>query len=111
MADDTRIYVDKQTFANQVSELDSRLNALNNLLREYEAKKEEARRVWGDEDENQRKAIALCESAIAVVQQKIDATKVNKEQLQNVSDEAFASQAEMGAALDESKSQIDALLQ
>ena len=43
MADDTRIYVDKQTFANQVSELDSRLNALNNLLREYEAKKEEAR--------------------------------------------------------------------
>ena len=111
MADDTRIFVDKQTFASQISELDTRLNALNNLLSQYEAKKDEARRVWGDEDENQRKAIALCESAIRVVRQKIDATKKNKEQLQNVSDEAFAAQSEMGAELLESKQQIDALLQ
>lgn len=110
MADNTRVFVDKETFNNQVSELEGKLNSLKQLLTQYEQKKEEARRVWGDDDENQRKAIQLCESAIKVVQQKIEATEKNKTQLQNVSDEAFAMQSEMGQSLDTARAAVDALL-
>ena len=110
MANDTRIYVKKEEFERQISELDSRLGSLKRLLDQYESKKEEARHVWGDEDENQKKAIALCESAIAVVKQKIEATQNSKNALQNVSSDAYAIQADIGAKLDESKAAVDALL-
>ncbi len=110
MADNTRIYVNKQEFERQVSELGNRLNSLKRLLDQYEAKKEEARRVWGDEDENQKKAIELCESAIKVVKQKIAETENSKNALENVSSDAYAIQADIGSKLDESRAQVEALL-
>lgn len=110
MANDTRIYVKKEEFERQISELDGRLSSLKQLLTQYENKKEEARRVWGEEDENQKKAIALCESAIAVVKQKIEATQNSKSALENVSADAYAIQSDIGARLEESKAAVDALL-
>lgn len=110
MANDTRIYVKKEEFERQISELDSRLNSLKRLLDQYENKKEEAKRVWGEEDENQKKAIALCESAIKVVRQRIEATQNSKSALENVSNDAYAIQAEIGSKLDQSKVAVDALL-
>ena len=110
MANETRIYVKKEEFERQIGELGNRLNSLKRLLDQYENKKEEARRVWGEEDENQKKAIALCESAIKVVKQKIAETENSKKALENVSADAYALQADIGTKLEESKAQIDALL-
>jgi chromosome segregation ATPase len=110
MASDTRIYVNKETFERQTGELNSKLNELKTLLGEYEQKKEEAKQVWGDEDENQKKALDLCESAINVVKRKISETVNTKTQLENVSSDAYASQEEMGRYLEDAKREIDALM-
>jgi predicted RNase H-like nuclease (RuvC/YqgF family) len=107
---DTRIYVNKETFQNEISTLGSKLDILKQLLDEYEAKKEEARRVWGDEDENQKKAIELCESAIKVVKKKIAETENSKGALENVSSDAYAIQEDIGNQLDDARRQVESLL-
>ena len=111
MADDTRIYVNEQTFTTQINTMESGLNQLNSILGEYESLKDRARNVWGDEDENQRKAIEVCESAIQLVKQKIGETKNSKQQLENISQDAYRAQSDYGSKLDEAKAQIDALRQ
>lgn len=110
MADETRIYVNRETLEQKLSEFDAKLNHLNNLLSQYEQLKNEAKNVWGGEDENQAKAIAACDSAIQVVQQRIEASKEDKNSLMQLNDLAFSTQAEMGSQLDEAKSITDALL-
>ena len=75
-----------------------------------EAKKEEARSVWGEEDENQKKALDLCEAAIKVVKQKISETENSKNALENISNDAYALQADIGSKLDESRQQVESLL-
>ena len=104
------LYVSKETFSNELAQLDAKLGSLNGLLAQYQAKKQQAAQVWGDEDENLAKAQQMCESAIRVVQKKIDETKASKDALQQILEGSQATQASMGAKLDDAKSMIDALL-
>ena len=109
-AGDFKLYVSKPVFERELSQLDAKLGTLNGLLSEYQQKKEEARRVWGEEDENLAKAQRLCDVAIQAVNKKIKETQESKDALQNILNSAQAMQAEMGSQLDEATAQIQRLL-
>ncbi len=104
------LYVSKEKFEQELSQLDAKLTSLNGLLGEYEAKKAQASSVWGEEDENLNKAKQLCDSAIKAVSKKIEETKRSKEALQNILSESQTIQGEIGSKLEAAKAQIDALL-
>lgn len=110
MADDTRIFIDKQDFDGKLDRFDAELTRLQNLLEDYKALRDQAKRVWGDADENQQKAIAACTSAIQVVEKRIEQTKADQNALRQLNELAFNKQREFGADLDEAKRITDALL-
>ena len=110
MADDTRIYIDKADFTSKLETFEQKLNALNTLLAEYEALRDNAKRVWGDADANQQKAIEACTSAINVVKKRIQQTESDRNTLRQLDELAFTKQTEFGSQLDEAKRITDALL-
>ncbi len=109
MADNTRIYVNEEVFRNQIGALGDGLEQLGDILRDYEALKDQAKKVWGEEDINQRKAIEVCESAITLVREKQAETRNSKTQLENISSDAYKQQADYSEKLDKAKQTIDAL--
>ena len=109
-AGDFKLYVSKPVFEKELAQLEAKLGRLNGLLQEYQAKKEEARRVWGEEDENLAKAQHLCDVAIQAVQKKIKGTQESKNALQSILESAQAIQADMGSQLDQATAQIQRLL-
>lgn len=110
MADDTRIFINKEDFNSKLGVFEQKLTALNTLLSEYEQLRDNAKRVWGDADENQQKAIAACTSAINVVKKRIQQTENDRNVLRQLDELAFAKHTEFGQQLDEAKSITDALL-
>lgn len=104
------LYVSKEKFEGELQQLDAKLGSLNGLLAEYEAKRQQAAQVWGDQDENLAKAQALCDAAIKAVQKKIDETKTSKDALQSILSDAQTIQADMGSQLDEARATIESLL-
>lgn len=110
MADDTRIYIDKSEFNSKIDAFDGKLNDLKTLLTEYEALRDRAKRVWGDADENQQKAIDACTSAINVVKKRIEQTEADRNALKQLDELAFNKQAEFGSQIEEAKRFTDALL-
>ena len=110
MADDTRIFIDKNDFNSKLDVFEQKLTALNGLLSEYEALRDNAKRVWGDADENQQKAIAACTSAIEVVKKRIQQTESDRNTLRQLDELAFTKQAEFGQQIEEAKRFTDALL-
>lgn len=110
MADDTRIYIDKADFDAKLGNFDNELNKLTSLLENYKQLQTNAKRVWGDADENQAKALAACASAIAVVEKRIEQTKADRNALNSLNELAFNKQKEFGSDLEAAKSITDALL-
>lgn len=110
MADDTRIYIDKEDFNVKLDSFEQKLSALKNLLREYETLRDNAKRVWGDSDANQQKAIEACTSAINVVRKRIEQTESDRNTLKQLDQLAFSKQTEFGQQLDEARRFTDALL-
>ena len=110
MADDTRIYINREDFNDKIAAFDEKLTALKSLLEEYEQLRDDAKRVWGDADENQQKAIDACTSAIEVVKKRIEQTEHDRDVLKQLDEIAYQKQKEIGKQLDEAKSITDALL-
>ena len=104
------LYVSKEKFEQELSQLEAKLNSLNGLLGEYQAKREQARQVWGEEDENLAKAQHMCDTAIRAVEKKIDETKESKNALETILSESQSIQGSMGARLDEATSVIESLI-
>ncbi len=110
MADDTRIFIDKADFDGKLDAFEGKLTDLRRLLGEYETLRDNAKRVWGDQDENQQKAIEACTSAINVVKKRIEQTESDRTALKQLDELAFTKQAEFGQQLEEAKRITDALL-
>ncbi len=110
MANDTRIYVNREVLNQKLSDFETDLNQLQDLLNDYESLKSRANTVWGDEDDNKAKAIAACDSAIKVVRQRIEDSKNDKNTLSQLSDLAFSTQDNLGKQIEEAKEITDNLL-
>ena len=104
------LYVSKEKFQGELDALEGNLGRLNALLEQYQAKKEQARQVWGEEDENLAKAQRMCDTAIRAVSKKIEETKVSKEALQGILSSAQSVQADIGSMLDEATAKIESLI-
>ena len=104
------LYVSKDGFERELAELDGKLSKLNGPLTEYQQKKAEASRVWGEQDENLAKAQQMCDTAIRVVEKKIDETRQSKEALQSVLSSAEDFQSKMGQEIETQTEIIEKLL-
>ncbi len=104
------LYVSRQKFEQELSQLDAKLGTLRGLLEEYTAKKEQARQVWGEEDENLAKAQHMCDVAIQAVNKKIQETQDSKNALQSILDSATEASGNIGTFLDEATQKIESLI-
>jgi predicted RNase H-like nuclease (RuvC/YqgF family) len=104
------LYVSNEKFTQELSQLDSKLGSLRGLVEEYQAKKEQARQVWGEEDENLAKAQNMCEAAIQAVNKKIQETQQSKDALQNILSSAQEVSGNIGSFLDDATAKIQSLL-
>ena len=107
---DFELYVSKEKFTQELNQLDAKLNSLNQLLQRYQELKNRSTRVWGDQDENLAKAQQACQTAIEVVNKKIEETRQSKEALQNVLQSAETVQSQIGSRLDDAQNKIQSLL-
>jgi len=107
---DFELYVSQDKFTTELGNLDGRLSALQGLLSEYQAQRQAASQVWGDQDENLAKAYQVCDSAIAVVSKKIEETLQSKNALQAILSDATSRQSSMGSFLDQANAEIQSLL-
>lgn len=107
---DFELYVVPEKYEAEMSSLEQRISKLQALADQYAGKKEEARKVWGDQDENLAKALKMCDTAIAVVNQKIEAARGSYNTLREVYSTATDTQSNIGGRLDDAEAQIRQLL-
>lgn len=101
MANDFELLVSKEKFDNRVETLQNNLTLLQGYAARYEDLKNEAHRVFGDDDENLNKAKRLVEENLKRVRNAIAATEEAIRTLNATSEKFEETTENVGQALED----------
>lgn len=107
MAGDLNLKVDQGTYEQTIATLEGYVSALNQKLGEYRAKRREIDDIWDDaQADSYKRGI---DSSMDKIQQAIDATQTQIDQLQKLLEEKRNSETSIGSVVEDVVTIVDAL--
>ena len=110
MAGTFQLNIDPSAYQTQIDQLNTRINNLRNLASQYASMKQQAETAWGSEDPNLAKAQQVCDTAVRVINQKIEGSQQSLDAIQGILNAGETLSQQSGQGLDEANAEIERLL-
>lgn len=85
--DELQLKVSASDYESKIGELDNKMDNLNSILQEYQTLKDDAKRVFGEDDDNLRAIQDQVQTNINAVQGQYNLLKETRDMLQKQHDE------------------------
>lgn len=110
MAGNFQLNIDPSEYQAQIDQLNTRINNLRNLASQYSSMRQQAENAWGTEDPNLAKAQQVCDTAVKVINQKIDGATQSMQAIQGILEAGDTLSAQSSSGLDAANAEIESLL-
>lgn len=110
MAGTFQLNIDPSEYQAQIDQLNTRINNLRNLASQYAGMKQQAENAWGTEDANLAKAQEVCDTAVRVIEQKIEGATQSMQAIQQILEAGDTLSAQSSSGLEAANAEIQSLL-